>query len=66
MNALARIDNGPRFRALDAAGSAMILGGQETVNTFVRNGDGSLAYVGSDLVLEPAKPRQAAPADPVA
>lgn len=41
------------FQPVSADEAAMVLGGQETVHTFVGNGDGSYTYIGKDAFIEP-------------
>jgi hypothetical protein len=51
MKSLERI-NDSLFRPLNTDEAAMVLGGAEYYHTFVRHGDGSMSYLGPDMVVE--------------
>ncbi len=53
--------NDSLFQPLAEEETAMILGGAGTVHTFKDNGDGTVTYVGEDLIIkeQPAATTQA-------
>ena len=46
--------NSSLFQPLNADEAAMVLGGVATVHTFVDNGDGTVSYVGEDMIIKQA------------
>jgi len=53
--------NNSLFQPLCADEAAMVLGGAATVHTFVDNGNGTVTYVGEDMIIK--APATSAPSE---